>query len=80
MTRTELAEGIKAAMIDTGKAAEKWRVQVTGCERVGNSDCIRVYVNVYKPHSRKPDVLWDVCVDIVRELIFWEHSTFEYVK
>jgi hypothetical protein len=35
MTRTELAEGIKAAMIDTGRAADKWRVEVTGCEQAG---------------------------------------------
>ena len=81
MTRTELAEGIKAAMIDTGRAGEKWRVQVTGCDRTNrNSDYVRVYVSVYKPHSRKPDVLWDICIDAVRELIFWEHSTYCRVK
>lgn len=81
MTRTELAEKIKAAMIDTGRAADKWRVEVTGCDRAGNnSDYVRVYVSVYKPRSRRPDVLWDICIDIVRELIFWERSTFDHVK
>ena len=81
MTRPELAEGIKAAMVDTGRAAENWRVEVTGCDRTGNnSDYVRVYVNVYKPRSRKPDVLWDICIDAVRELIFWENSTFDHVK
>lgn len=81
MTRTELAEGIKAAMIDTGRAADKWRVEVTGCDRTGsNSDYVRAYVSVYKPRSRKPDVLWDICIDIVRELIYWEHSTYYNAK
>lgn len=81
MTRTELAEGIKAAMIDTGRAAEKWRVQVTGCDRAGNnSDYVRVYVNVYKPRSRKPDMLWDICINAVKELIYWEHSTYYNAK
>ena len=81
MSRTELAEGIKTAMVDTGRAAEKWRVEVTGCDRAGNnSDYVRVYVNVYKPRSRKPDVLWDICIDAVRELIYWEHSTYYNAK
>lgn len=81
MTKAELAEGIKAAMVDTGRAAENWRVTVTGNERVGNnSDYVRVYVNVYKPRSRKPDVLWDICIDAVRELIYWEHSTYYNAK
>lgn len=79
--QARLEEGIKAAMVDTGRAAENWRVTVTGNERIGNnSDYVRVYVNVYKPHSRKPDVLWDICIDAVRELIFWERSTFDNVK
>jgi hypothetical protein len=75
MTKAEIAEGIKAAMIDTGRAGEKWRVEVTGCDRATrNSDYVRVYVSVYKPRSRKPDVLWDLCINDVKELIFWEHS------
>ena len=79
--QTRLEEGIKAAMVDTGRAAENWRVTVTGNERVGNnSDYVRVYVNVYKPRSRKPDVLWDLCINAVKELIYWEHSTYYNAK
>jgi hypothetical protein len=79
--KNRLEEGIKAAMIDTGRAAENWRVKVTGCDRVGNnSDYVRVYVNVYKPRSRKPDVLWDICINAVKELIYWEHSTYDNAK
>ena len=81
MTREELTDNIKFAMIDTGRVNENWRVKVTGIERVNpNSDYVRVYVNAYKPRSRKPDYLWDICIDAVRELIFWEQSTFENVK
>ena len=81
MTDIELADSIKAAMIETGRIGEKWRVEITGCDRANrNSDYVSVYVSVYKPRSRKPDVLWDISIDAVRELIFWEHSTFDYVK
>ena len=81
MASTKLTEGIKAAMVDTGRAGEKWRVEVTGCDRVGNnSDYVRVYVNVYKPRSRKPDVLWDICINVVKDLIYWDHSTHYNVK
>ena len=79
--KNRLEEGIKAAMIDTGRAAENWRVKVTGYDRVGkNSDYMRVYVKVYKPRSRKPDVLWDICVNIAKNLIYWEYSTHYNVK
>ncbi len=81
MASKKLTDGIKAAMVDTGRAGEKWRVEVTGCERVGNnSDYVRVYVNAYKPRSRKPDVAWDICVNIAKELIYWDYSTHYNLK
>ena len=79
--KNRLEEGIKAAMIDTGRAAENWRVKVTGSDQVNrNSDYVRVYVDVYKPRSRKPDIVWDICVNIAKNLIYWDHSTFAYLK
>ena len=79
--KTRLEEGIKAAMVDTGQAAENWRIKVTGCDRVGNnSDYVRVHVSLYKLRSRKPDILWDLCVNIVKNLIYWNHSTFVNLK
>ena len=78
---TRLEEGIKAAMVETGRAAEDWRVKVRGCDRVGkNSDYVRVYTEVYKPRSRKPDIVWDICVNIAKNLIYWDHSTFANLK
>jgi hypothetical protein len=79
--KNRLEEGIKAAMIDTGRAAENWRVKVTGCGQANrNSDYVRVYTEVYKPRSRKPDIIWDICVNIAKNLIYWEHSTFANIK
>ena len=79
--KNRLEEGIKAAMIDTGRAAENWRVKVTGCEQANrNSDYVRVYAEVYKPRSRKPDIVWDICVNIAKNLIYWDHSTFANIK
>ena len=81
MTRTELAEGIKAAMIETGRAGEKDRIKITGREPIcTGSDKYNVFVELYKPRSRKPDMLWTICVDCVRELIYWEHSTYYNAK
>jgi len=78
---TRLEEGIKAAMIETGRAAENWRIKVIGCDRVGkNSDYVRVHVHLYKPRSRKPDVGWDLCVNIVKNLIYWDYSNFVNLK
>ena len=81
MASKKLTEGIKAAMVETGRAAENWRIKVTGYDKVGkNSDFVRVHVSVYKPRSRKPDVLWDLCINIAKDLIYWDHSTFVYPK
>ena len=78
---TRLEAGIIAAMTDTGRAADNWRAQVIAQERVGsNSDIVRVVVHIYKPRSRKPDVLWDLCINAVKELIYWEHSTYYNAK
>lgn len=81
MARAKLANGIKTAMVDTGRAAENWRVEVTGYDWAGNnSDYVRVYVNVYKPRSRKPDIIWDLCINAVKDLIYWDRSTFTNAK
>lgn len=72
---TKLESGIKIALIDYGAARENWRVKVTGYDQVGiNSDFVRVYVDIYKPRSRKPDVIWDLCVNIVKELVYFDRS------
>lgn len=76
-----IEEGIKSALIERGSAAENWRVKITGCDRVGkNSDYVRVYVDVFKPHSRKPDVMWDLCINAVKNLVFFDRSNFFYPK
>jgi len=81
MASAKLTNGIKAAMVETGRAGEKWRVEVIGCDKVGkNSDYVRVYVNLYKPRSRKPDITWNLCINIVKNLIYWNHSTFTNLK
>lgn len=78
---TRLEEGIKAALVETGRAAESWRVKVISCDKVGkNSDFVQVHVNLYKPRSRKPDIGWNLCINVVKNLIYWNHSTFAYLK
>lgn len=81
MERMSFEEAIKECMIETGHADRNWRVKITGKESRGvNSDRYNVFVNVYKPWSRKPDILWSLCIDCVREMIFWEESEYYRCK
>jgi hypothetical protein len=81
MNRTEFTDSVKNAMIDTGRISESWRIEITGKESLGNnSDYVDLFLNAYKPRSRKPDVLWTIRINAVKELIYWEHSYFCKVK
>ena len=77
----KIEDAIKRVLVETGRAGINYRVKVTKEEEVrAGSDRIYVYCDVYKPRSRKPDVAWRLCVDIVRNLIFWEDSQFTNSK
>ena len=78
-TMEELLDGIKAAMIDTGRMTEKSRIKLVEITGDRNSDYRRVTIEVIKPRCHKPFMVWNLCVDIVRELLFWETSTFYYI-
>ena len=81
MNTLSFDEALKTCMIETGRAGEKDRIKVTGREPIyTGSDKYNVFVELYKPRSRKPDMLWSVCVDCVRELIYWDHSEYYKVK
>lgn len=69
---------IRNALVLTGRISPKDRIEViekTG----GTSDFVRVGLYAYHGRKKKPFVYWNICVDVARELIRWDSSTFYYI-
>ena len=71
-------EAIKSVMIKTGRLSPKDRMEIhhIGAEA---SDIVRVEVYAYHGKRKKPFVYWNLCVNMARELVYWDHSTFYYI-
>lgn len=81
MKQVTFDETLKVCMVETGRAGEKDRIKITGREPIyTGSDKYNVFVEQYRPRSRKPDRLWSICVDYVRELVYWDRSEYYNVK
>ncbi len=74
MTRLETA--INRIMVEKEISAEGWRTNVTNIETVGNSDWAKVTVEVIKPRKRKPCITWTLAINLSRNQINWDKSTF----
>ncbi len=73
-------EAIKRIMCETGRIGYGWRIELIGTEPIRRGDYVFVDVDVYKPRSRKPDFEWHIFIDVIRELIHWDRSTFVNLK
>lgn len=71
-------EAIRNVMVSTGRLSPKDRMEIHHIE-AGASDIARVEVYAYHGRRKKPFVYWNLCVDRVRELVYWDHSTFYYI-
>lgn len=71
-------EAIKNVMIETGRLSPKDRMEIhhIGAEA---SDIVRVEMYAYHGKRKKPFVYWNLCVNMARELVYWDHSTFYYI-
>ena len=69
---------IKNALISTGRISAKDRIEIVEKSANGN-DYARVGLYVYHGRKKTPFVYWNICVDVARELIHWDTSTFYYL-
>lgn len=71
-----LEEGIFNCLVETGRAAEDYRIKIVEREIIGNSDYAKVAVNLYKPRKKKHCITWYLCINIARNQIHWDKSEF----
>lgn len=76
---TKLEQMMLNALVNYGGANENWKVSVIGTDQKGYSDYAIVKLFLTKPRSRKPDVYWEICVDMARGLAHFDKSTHQYL-
>lgn len=73
---TKLESGIKNVFIERGIMLENWRLKVISIDGQPYSDYRDVTVEVLKPRCKKPCVTWALNINMVRETINFEKSSF----
>lgn len=74
----DIQAALKDALIGTGRISPKDRIELI--EKSANrSDYVRVGLYAYHGRKKSPFVYWNICVDVARELIHWDTSTFYYL-
>ena len=74
----DIQTAIKNALIGTGRISSKDRIEIIE-KSVNCNDYVRVGIYAYHGRKKIPFVYWNICVDVARELIHWDTSTFYYL-
>lgn len=69
-------QGIHNALDEKGITLPDWKIKITNREIIGRSDWAKVTVEVYKPRKRKPEIIWELAINIVKNQIHWDKSSF----
>ena len=72
----DFEKALHEAFNEKGITLPDWRIKITNREIIGHSDWAKVTVEVYKPRKRKPEIIWELAVNIVRDQIHWDKSNF----
>ena len=75
-----MLEQIKNVLIENGYINNNWRIKTIAIERIGYTDFVYYILEIYKPKTKKPDYCYELYIDTVRELIFFDKSKFDKLK
>lgn len=74
----DIQSAIRNVLIETGRISSKDRIEIV--EKIVNeSDYARIGIYAYHGRKKAPFVYWNICIDMSRELIHWDRSTFYYI-
>ena len=76
--RPPIKDAIENAMRETGRLPKNGRIEIQNVT-TNSSDYARVEVLSYKGRCKKPMMYWNICIDMARELIRWDTTTFYYL-
>ena len=70
---------IRNVLVSTGRIGPKDRIEIIGKSGDPASNYARIEVHVFHGRRKIPYVYWNICVDMARELVLWDTSTFIYL-
>ena len=72
---TKLEKGLKDNCDERGVTGANWRLKVAAINILGQSDYAKVVFKTFPPRCRK-GYLYEVTINIVKELIHWDTLSF----
>lgn len=75
----EMLNNFKRVLVETGRMAEDDKLNLVEISGNAGSDYRTVVLEITKKRCRKPYMVWDLYVNMVRELVFFDRSHFEYL-
>jgi len=69
-----LQEALTNALVSTGRMSPKDWIEIVS-KSVTGSDYARVELYLYSGRKKNPWAYWNICIDLPRALVLWEHST-----
>lgn len=70
---------IRNALVSTGRIGPKDRIEIIGKSGDPASNYVRIEIHAFHGRRKMPYVYWNICVDMARELVHWDTSTFVYL-
>lgn len=76
---TILKQALLKNLIDTGRLPAGASIDIQSITGDAGSDYRRVELTATRKRCKKPYMCWNICVDIARDLIRWDTTTFYYL-
>ena len=73
-----IKEALRNVMVETGRISPKDRITI-GNTITNGTDCVRIKIYAYHGRQKKPFVYWNLCVNMARNQVYWDKSTFYYI-
>lgn len=74
-----LRDELLKVMIESGRLPEGAKIDITSIEGEVYSDYRRIELLAFKKRCRKPYMYWNIAVDITKNLVHWDTTTFYYL-
>lgn len=75
----DIKTAINNVLVSTGRISVKDRIEIIGKSGDPASNYVRVEIHAFHGRKKKPYVYWNICVDMARELVRFDNSTFIYL-
>lgn len=74
-----IQNAVRNALVDTGRISPRDRIEIIRKSGEVASDYVWLEVNVFHGRRKKPCMYWNIRVNMARDLIYWDASTFVYL-